>query len=603
MTKAASTEPASLLNGAKYLLRLIKMVRLYWSGLVKSVLLGLVAGSIGMALPYLSKLYFDRVFPQRDQSLLLVLVLGVAALSCATATMNAIRGQYAALIGTRMGNDISLRFLNHLQHLPMGFYDSHRVGEVLSRFAAIRGGLSTVTQIFEIVLVQGMYLVLVPPFLLFLSWKLTLVSIVTIPVTTLVSTMMGRALRRHLKASAEANADLSAMQVEVFSQIRTLKAMAAEPLVFQQARNTFESASRAQLQTSRLSAGVGLANALVRAAGTALFTWYAWTLIISGHMTLGGFVAFSAYLAYFSGPINQFARLFTDFQQVSVTLNRAFEYFDIAPEQDPERARLASVPLVRRMTGAIRLVGVSCGYEGRRILRGVSAEFLPGSMTAVVGPSGAGKSTLIRLIGRMVDADDGEVLYDDVPSREWLLSEVRRQVAIVWQEPSLFRGTIWHNLTLGRETIDRETVDQVVQACQLHGFIRDLPEGYETPVSEWGNTLSGGQRQRFAIARAVLRDTRVVLLDEATSQVDAVTERQLLEGLRPLLAHHTVLFVTHRAAVAEVADSVLVLEDGHLSALGSPKDVLRMNGYYGAMVDSRLMSSALHEDRRMVLSL
>jgi ABC-type bacteriocin/lantibiotic exporter with double-glycine peptidase domain len=439
-----------------------------------------------------------------------------------------------------------------------------------------------------------MYVLLVPPFLVFLNWRLAILALVTTPVTVGVSTLAGRATRRFMKRNAEANGAISAMQVQSLSDIRALKSMAAEPFVFAQAAAHAETALRLQLQTGGLGALVGAINAAVRAGGAGVFAWYAWGLILSGEMSLGSFVAFSAYMAYLTGPVGQLADLFADFQQSAVTLGRAFEYLDTVTEQPAEAAYVLPGPLSRVIRGFITFDSVSFGYvPGKRVLGDISIEFTPGSVTAVVGISGAGKSTILRLICGMERAWAGKVSVDGIPIDSFSLSDLRRQVAVVWQESTMFRGTIWENLTLGRPDLSQEDVDSVVTACGLAALVQELPDGYQTMIAEWGASVSGGQRQRFAIARALLRGTPVLLLDETTSQIDVHTEEALLRDTLPLFRDKTVILVTHRVSTAALADRICVVGDGRIVGSGSHEELASSNAEYGQLC----AASQRHEAR------
>ncbi len=557
------------------------LVRSYWSGMAQGFVLSALVGMLGLVAPYASKLYFDNVYPARDVGLLRALVAGVAAFSVASALMGAIRSYYTQVIAAKMSGAVALMYFNHLQHLPMRFFEGHRVGEVMSRIADIRSALDTVSRSLQTVLMSGVYVLLVPPFLLALNWQLSLLSLATTPLVVGVSVSTSRITRRFMKQTAEANAEFNALQVETLSQIRTLKTIAAEPAVFEESRERTQEILSLQLRAAAVSAVAGVVNAVVRAAGAAVFAWYAWTLILTGDLSLGGFVAFSAYLGYLTGPVGQLAGLFADFQRSSVTFGRAFEYLDLAPEQDVESAFTQPGEVKTALYGDITFDAVSFGYsEDKPIVRDLSICFRKGTITAIVGKTGAGKSTILRLLCGMERPWSGRLAIDGRFVDSISLPDLRRQVAVVWQEPTLLRGTIWENLTIGLRNVSRDSLERAVHACQLTETIAELPNGYETLVAEWGATVSGGQRQRFALARALLRNTPILLLDEATSQVDVRTEESILRGIIPFLREKTVVLVTHRLSTAALADQVCVLEGGKVVGLGSHDELLRCNEPY-----------------------
>lgn len=584
----APTAPVpSLRESLECFRRLVVLIRPYWGGMFRGLVLSLVVGSIGLVAPYFSKLYFDKVYPARDISLMHALVLGVAAFSLASSVMSSIRNYYNQVVSTQVGRAVSLMYFNHLQQLPIRFFDEHRVGEIMSRLGDMRGALGTVARVFQTILVNGVYLVLVPPFLLALSWKLSMISLIATPLTVSITTATSRITRRFMKRTAEANAEVNAIQVEALSQIRTLKAMAAEPFVFRDVLAQTEEATHLQLRSAVIGTVIGVGNTTIHIASTALFTWYAWTLILRGDLTLGSFMAFTAYLGYLTGPVGQVASLFADFQQSAVTLGRAFEYLDFAPEQDPETAYSIPAPVTRPIRGEIVIDRVSFGYAAdKMVLRDVSMSFVPGQVTALVGASGAGKSTILRLLCGMERATAGYVRVDGRGLETYPLPELRRQIGVVWQEPTLLRGTIWENLTLGLEDVSRDTVTEAVRACQLEALITELPNGYDTVVAEWGATLSGGQRQRFALARALVRNTPVLLLDETTSQVDVRTEEEILRAVLPRIRDKTVVLVTHRMATASLADQICVLENGRVVGAGTHDELAGDNPAYRTLVQA-----------------
>jgi ABC-type bacteriocin/lantibiotic exporter with double-glycine peptidase domain len=557
-------------------LRLLRLIRAYWTPLIKGMALGLVLGLVGMITPYLSKLLIDEVYPTRNLTLMQVLVAGILVMAVAQAVMGAIRSYFTNYTTSHLSNATSLLFFNHLQHLRTRFFDEHRVGEIISRFADVRNSLNSVSRVFETIFVNGVYLVLVPPFLFMLQWKLAIVSLITIPLTVIITTTSARLLRRFWKKSAEAYAELGAFQVEVLSHIRTLKAMSLEHRVYVRARDQIQAALQVQLKAGGWSQMFGTLNAVVRALGSAVFTWYAWTLIVKGEMTLGTYIAFTAYNGYLYNPLQQITGLFSDFQQTAVNLGRMFEYLDSPVEQDPAGAYEPPAAISHLIEGDVRLRDLSFGYSAEKpVLHDVNLHFPRGAVTAVVGPSGAGKSSLLRLVTRMEEPDGGQVFVDGTPITAFSLADLRRQVSVVWQEFSLMQGTVWENLTLGTENPTRAAVDDAVRLCRLDALIADLPDGYETNVAEWGATLSGGQRQRMAIARALVRDTPVLLLDEATSNVDMQTETEILRDLFVRVGGKTVIFVTHRVQTAALADQICVIEGGRVVGVGTHAELMR----------------------------
>jgi ABC-type bacteriocin/lantibiotic exporter with double-glycine peptidase domain len=581
MPPARPVETPPLREAFQQFGRLVRLIRPYWGPLLKGIGLSLIIGLLGMAVPYLSKLLIDRVYASHDVILMHVLVGGILAAGAARSIVTFIRTYFTAVTIWHLASATGLLFFNHLQHLRVRFFDEHRVGEISSRFQDVRTSLAATSRIFESLLVNGTYLLLVPPFLFLLQWKLALVAMVTIPLSFLVMMAAAPSIRRYHKRSAEAYAGLNAFQVEMLSHVRTLKAMAFEPSVFQKADRQTQDAMGLQVRGMRYMQLFVLLNGILKASGNAVLIWYAWKLILRGEMSLGDYVAFMMYREYLVTPLTQLVVSFGDFQQSSVNLGRMFEYLDTAPEQDPAAAYRAPGPLRHVVRGDVHIRGVSFDYSPeRRILHDVDLEFPRGTVTAIVGPSGAGKSTLLRLVTRMEESAAGQILIDGVPVEQMPLPDLRRQVTVVWQEVGLVRGSVWENLTLGAEDPTPGRVEEAVRLCHLDGLIADMRQGYQTPVGEWGSTLSGGQRQRIALARAVIRDTPVLLLDEATSNLDMQTETEVLRKLFARYSGRTVVFVTHRLSTAALADQICVVEHGRVAGVGTHEELLRGCGAY-----------------------
>ncbi len=455
-TRSRAAKPAgapSLYEAARYVGRLLMMLRPYWGAIAKGMTLGLAVALLGMISPILAKLFFDRVYPARDATLLEVLVVGALTVAIANAALGGIK-YYTQLIGARLARAVSLAFFNHLQHLHSRFFDEHRVGEIGSRFQDVRTSLDTLTRALDTLFISGAYVLLIPPILLLLNVKLALLAFIAVPVTCSISALSGQAVRELSKQAMEANAEFSAFQFETLSHIRSLKVLAAEHHVFRAASEQLHRTQQLQLKTAAVAAFVAAMNAAVRALGQAVLSWVAWTLILQQQISLGDFVAFTAYTSALSGPVGQFTSLFVSFQQSAVSLSRMFEYFDLPAEQDPSHAFEAPVAVRQRMRGAIVFSNVRLGYSRERlILDDLSFTIAANSIAAIVGPSGAGKSSVLRLLCKMESPSAGGIRIGASDLASIALSDVRRQVAVVWQEFSVMRGTVRENLTIGLPSV------------------------------------------------------------------------------------------------------------------------------------------------------
>lgn len=576
----------SLGAAVKQFKQLILLIKPYWGSLIKTVIPGPIIGFIDMAAPYLTKMLIDVVYPSNDVTFMHVLVGGILVLSVSSSLLKGVREYYSLYISTKLNNTIGLLFFNHLQHLPARFFEKHQVGEITSRFSDVNSALGTISHVFSTIFLQGFYLLLVPPFLFLLQWQLALVGLISVPFIIVVTTVAGKLMRKSWKETAEAYADYSAFQVEILSQIRSLKTMALEHFVYKKSKSKVEHAFKKNLKSEGVSQLLGIINSVMHVLNTVLFTWLGWTFILAHEMTLGDYIAFTMYIGYLYSPFNQLVFLFSSFQHSAINLNRMFEYLESKPEQAPELAYVPYPSIKHEVKGGFEFKNVNFSYTGNeKILTDITFEIEPGSIFAVIGESGSGKTTLLKLMTSMEKPGSGKIYLDNIPLNKISLADLRRQMSVVWQDFSLFKGTIWENLTFGHDQVSKKTVDEIVGLCRLEKLITTLPNSYDTQVAEWGATLSGGQKQRIAIARSLIRNSPVVILDEPTSNIDVKTESELVQELFRHCRNQnkTVIMVTHRLNSIVHADKIGILEAGCLTGFGTHQELLKENNDYKQM--------------------
>ena len=547
--------------------RAAALLQPYWGSYAKLAAMGLVVAAVGLLGPYFTKLLIDGVYPSHDIGLLGVVVGAMLAHALFSQLMGTAQGYYGQIVGAHLTADSNVFLVNHVQHLPLRFFERLPVGDILSRFGDLSRALGSVKKLFDLVFVRSIFLILIPPILIAMNWRLALVAFATVPVTWGINVATARAIRRRWKYVAEAQAEVRALNVETLSHIRLLKSMGLERESFRRTAETAGAAREETLAAARLSVALGTVNGLTRTAGNLLLTYIGWRMILGGGLTLGSFIAFTAYLGRVRGPLASISSLFSDFQRTAITLDRVFELLDEPPEAEPTLLYdPAYAPAPVQFDGSIRVENLRFQYRSDGFAVEIpDLDFSPGSVTALVGESGSGKSTLLRLLAGLECPTSGAIRYGRHAHDTLPLPSIRRTVAVAWQDADLLRGSLRSNIAYGVDQVSEQRLRDVIRVCQLDTLVDDLPDGLDTPVAEWGATLSGGQQQRLSLARALIRETPVLLLDEITSNLDSDTEAALLDDLMPFVRGTTVIVATHRGALLRHVDRVVKIASGRLA--------------------------------------
>ena len=567
--------------------RALGYLRPYWSP--TALILGclIVVSSIGTIPPLITRDILDKALPSGNGGLLNLLILAMVAIPIVSGLIGVAQNYLNTLVSQRIMLDMRNELYQHLQGLSLRFFTSTKTGEIMSRLTADVAGIQSTVTGSLIAIASNFFTVTITLIVIFsLNWKLSLLGIVMLPAFILPTRFVGRVRRQLQMETQQARADLNThmqetLNVSGFLLMKAFNRERDEAERFQQRNRTLMDL---QIRQSLVGRWFFMAMNLFGVVGPALIYWWGGHLVMGGELTVGTIVAFVAYLNRLYGPVGSLATVYVDIQAALALFERVFEYLDTqsdvveAPDAQP-------LPPVR---GHIEFRHVSFAYvPGRLALRDVSFTVEPGQMAALVGPSGAGKTTITYLLPRLYDPTEGAVLVDGHDLRAVTLDSFRSQMGMVTQETFLFHASIRENLLYGRPDATHEEVVAACRAAQLHDFAVGLPEGYDTLVGERGLRLSGGEKQRLAIARVILKDPRILILDEATSHLDSLAEGLIRRALEPLLRGRTTIAIAHRLSTILQADVILVLDRGRLVEQGTHAELLARDGLYARIYDEQ----------------
>jgi subfamily B ATP-binding cassette protein MsbA len=553
-----------------------------------------VGSALGLAFPQVVRYLLDAAFERGDRALLDRLALGLVALFTVQALLSYVQAYLLSATGERAVAGLRRELFSKLLEMPPGFFVERRTGELTSRLTTDIGLLQGVLshQIAEFAR-QALTLAGAVVLLTLNQPQLTLTALGVVPVIVLTAIFFGRRLRRITTGVQDRVAEANALAEEAFSQIRTVQSFVQEPTERRRYGERIAASVRAALRRAHVRGIFFGVLTFTTFSGIAFVLWQGGRLVLEDQLTAGELVQFLLYTIYIAAAIGALASFFSAYQEAVGAAERVFEILEAEPEvTDPP----APVPLPKPVRGSVSFEEVSFRYlpgpDAPEVLEEVTLSVAPGEVVALVGPSGAGKTTLVSLLPRFWDVSGGRILLDGIDIRSLALADLRGAVGIVPQEPALFSGTVAENIAYARPNASRADVEAAARAAHAHEFVQLLPQGYDTLVGERGVKLSGGQRQRIAIARAVLKDPAVLVLDEATSSLDNESERLIEDALARLLIGRTTLIIAHRLSTVQRADRLVVLDGGRIVEEGRHAELLVLNGLYARLYQHQFR----HED-------
>jgi len=564
----------------RHLVRLFRYLVPYWRYILGALLLAFLGALLNLALPWLVEKTIDRALLEKNLRLLVFIALGIVGIFFVKGVASYVQSFWVSLAGFRVITRLRSELYQHLHHLSVAFFQENPPGEIISRMtsdiAVLQNFFSSalVTMLMDLLLFLGSVV-----FLFFIHWKLALLSIVVFPLVGLCVDILGKRIRGFSHLLQSRVAALTSLVERTVTGIKVIQSYVSGHYEVEKFERENEMNFYLAMKQAKARALFNPLVELVASCGVTAVIWYGGREVIRGFLTPGQLIAFLGYLVIASSPLSRFSSGFQLFQQGLASLERIFEFLDTAPfvAEDDDGVEL------REFRERISFRNVSFSYKGEKILRNFSLDIRKGEKVGIVGPSGAGKTTIINLLLRFYDPDEGCIEIDGIDIRKIKLSSLRSLIGVVLQDALVLGGTVRENILYGNLNASEEDIQRASQKARAHEFIMQLEHGYDTDVGEAGCRLSGGQRQRIAIARAFLKNSPILVFDEATSNLDPESERYILETIAQIEEDKTVIIVAHSLRMVKDLDRIVLVADGEVQGEGTHEALLRSHPLYQAL--------------------
>ena len=565
----------------KNYIRLMNYIRPYVKHLAFAIVCIVLAAAANLYVPWIIKDMIDKVLMERDMAMLNLIAVGIVVVFFFRGIFYYGQSYLVSFVGQRVVIDIREALFEKFQRMPLAYFDRHQTGEIMSYVTndvqALQNAL--VDKLIELV-TESSVLVGSIVLMFYLDWKLTLITLITVPLVGQAMNIFGKKLKKSGIVIQERLADINSLLQESISAVRVVKSFVRERHEIARFHRQNELNFQAEMKNVQLTSLLTPTVEFLAAITVTFILWIGGYEVVQGDLTAGALVAFLTYAVNLANPVKRISRIYGTVQRAMAAADRVFDVIDME-ETIHDKEGAVSLPEIE---GCVAVKDVSFSYkEGAPALSHVSLEASPGQLIAFVGPSGAGKSTIANLIPRFYEVNEGVIEIDGHDVRDVTLDSLREQIGIVPQETMLFSSSVRENIRYGRLDATDEEIEEAARAANAEEFILQLPEGYETKIGERGLNLSGGQRQRIAIARAILKNPRILILDEATSALDTESEKIVQAALDKLMVGRTSFAIAHRLSTIFNADCIYVIDGGHIVEQGTHEELLAAGGLYSTL--------------------